>query len=91
MTLESLALLVESITGVGPLQDTRKRTVVESRCLLVSALLKQGYTEEEVAALIGFDHSTVHHYRDMMRDAQQYNTRPGMLSYWKTLSSVLDL
>ena len=91
MTTEALATIVESITGADPMRVTRARPVIEARTILVAALLAQGMTEEAAAREIGFARGTIHHYRDLLRDAQQYGNAPQMLANWKKLKALLDL
>lgn len=91
MTIESLATLVESISGADPMRSTRSRPVVEARTILVAALLAQGMTEEAASRAIGFSRGTIHHYRELMRDAEKYGNAPDMLTNWKKLKALLDL
>ena len=91
MTIENLAVLVESITGADPMKASRARPIVEARVILVAALFASGMTENTAAQQTGFNRSTIHHYRDLMRDAQQYGNAPQMLMNWNKLKSLLDL
>lgn len=91
MNVESLATIIENITGADPLRDGRARPVVESRVLLASALMAKGYTEQQTADAIGYNHATVHHYKGMLSDAYQYNNNPQMLANWERLKNILDL
>lgn len=91
MQLDYLAALVESVTGYAPLTPRRLRPVVEARALLACALLAQGRTLTETAALIGWEHTTIMHYRTMLDDALKYGTRPEMARNWAKLKNILDL
>ena len=65
--------------------------VVLARTLLANALLLQGGTENSVGEEMGYDASTIHHYRQLLRDAQKYGTDPYLLRDWKKLKNTLDL
>ena len=87
---DTLAALVESIAGADPLQRDRSRPVVDARTLLASALLAQGITEPAAGKMLGYNASTIHHYRELMRDAEKgYN--PALLTKWNELKSILDI
>ena len=90
-TLEHYAQIVESVTGHSPLAESRARPIVEARIVLASLLLDRGMTECEAGRAIGWDHSTIHHYREIMRDAKQYGTRPQMVASYRQIKSILDL
>ena len=91
MTLENLALIIESVTGADPLRLTRKRAVVDARTLLVHAYRVQGRTEQQIADDIGYSRAAVHHYCALFSDAEEYNNNPALLRNWSRLKSVLDL
>ena len=91
MTTEALATLVESIAGADPMRASRARPVVEARTILVAALLAGGMSENAAAAETGFNRCTIHHYRDLLRDAEKYGNAPEMLANWHKLKSLLDL
>ena len=91
MTIESLSIIVESIAGANPLASNRSRPVVLARTLLANALLLKGGTENSVGEEMGYDASTIHHYRQLLRDAQKYGTDPYLLRDWKKLKNTLDL
>ena len=91
MTIEALATLVESIAGADPMRASRARPVVEARAILVAALLAGGMSENTAAAETGFNRCTIHHYRDLLRDAEQYGNAPQMLANWRKLKTILDL
>lgn len=91
MQLDYLAALVESVTGYAPLAERRSRPVVEARALLAGILLAQGQTLTAVGEAIGWNHSTIIHYRTMLDDALRYGTRPEMARNWAKLKNILDL
>lgn len=89
--LEALRAIVESTCGTDPLTPGRARPVVLSRTLLANALMYQGRKEEDVAEIIGYDRSTIHHYRVLLRDAEKYNNDPALMGYWRKLKTTLAL
>lgn len=91
MTVESLAAIVESVTGADPLKERRSRPLVYARVLLVHALRSQGWTQERIAAAIGFNRMSIQHYCEMWRDAETYGNNPELLKNWKHLQTILDL
>lgn len=91
MTLEHLIILVDSIVGADPLKASRARPVIDARTILVNALFAQGYTEQAVADMIGYARPTIHHYRELMRDAEKYGNNPEMLTQFAKLKNIMDL
>lgn len=91
MTIESLAAIVESVTGADPLKEGRARPLVYSRVLLVQALRAQGWTQTRIAAAIGYARPTVQHCCALFRDAEQYANNPELLKNWNKLKTILDL
>lgn len=83
--VDYIAAIVERIAGADPLKDTRKRENVEARVLLANALLTMGMTETEAGALIGRDHSTIHYYRECLKDL------PALQPKWKQLKEIFDI
>lgn len=90
MTTETIASIVESITGHDPLNGSRRRGVVTARILLANALLRLGWTEEDTGAAIGWNHATVHYYRQALRDAEKFGNNPALLRGWKQLLKIID-
>ena len=88
--LTNRAILVESIVGSDPLNSTRKRDVVTARALLVWSLFMDGHTEHEVAEAMGWHRTSVHHYRDIFKDALMYHNRPELIMAWDELKKVLN-
>ena len=86
----SRALIVESVTGSDPLNSTRRRSVVTARALLVWSFFMEGHTERAVAEQIGWSRESVHHYRDIFRDALTYGNRPELVDGWKKLKNIID-
>lgn len=88
--LTNRAMLVESITGADPLNATRRREVVTARALLVWSLFMDGHSETEIAKAMGWHRTTLHHYRDIFRDALQYGNRPELVRGWLELKTVIE-
>lgn len=65
---ERLCAVMLEVSGVDATQETRRRPVVMARVMVANALLAEGYTENAVGAVLGWDHSTVHHYRRRMSE-----------------------
>lgn len=83
--VDYLSVIVENLTGFDPLKDTRKRGNVEARVLLANALLTMGMTETATGDLLGKNHSTIHYYRDLLKDL------PGLQKNFDRLKKILDL
>lgn len=83
--VDYISVIVENLTGFDPLKDTRKRGNVEARVLLANALLTMGMTETATGDLLGKNHSTIHHYRDLLKDL------PCLQKNWERLKKILDL
>ena len=54
---------MERVSGVNPAEESRRRAVVTARVFTAYRLLLEGFTETAVGCVLGWDHSTVHHYR----------------------------
>ena len=54
---------MEHLVGVNPVQESRRRPVVTARAFIAYRLLMEGFTEHAVGAVLGWDHSTINHYR----------------------------
>ncbi len=63
---ERLCSVMLEVSGVDAMQETRRRPVVMARVMVANALLAEGYTEHAVGAVLGWDHATIHHYRNRM-------------------------
>lgn len=71
---QRLCAVMKEVSGHDPLDETRRRAVVMARMMVASALLAEGYTENAVGTVLGWDHSTIHHYRKRMKEVM---TTPG--------------
>ena len=56
------------ISGADPSQERKFRPVVMARVMVAYALLLDGYTENAIGNVLGWDHSTINHYRGKMND-----------------------
>ena len=54
------------IIGYDPSAESRLRPVVTARAMVCYRLLLEGFTEHAIGATLGWDHSTIHHYRRKM-------------------------
>ena len=48
---------------LDPMEESRRRPVVTARAFIAYRLLMEGFTEHAVGAVLGWDHSTINHYR----------------------------
>lgn len=55
------------LTGTNPVAELRVRRVVTARVLVAYALMNDGYSEHEIGCVLGWDHSTINHYRKKMK------------------------
>lgn len=54
---------MKELTGINPVEESRKRSVVSCRTMVANVLLLEGWTEHQIGAALGWDHSTINHYR----------------------------
>lgn len=54
---------MEAVSGYNPVDESRRRIVVNCRAMVAYVLLLEGWTEHQVGQALGWDHSTIHHYR----------------------------
>lgn len=62
-----LCLKMEEISGLNPMQRTRKRDIVCARMIVAFALRLDGNTLMDIGELLGVDHSTAAFYEWRMR------------------------
>lgn len=60
-----------AVSGHDPRKQSRLRPVVLARAMVSARLLSEGWTENQVGALMGREHSTVHYYRTLVRSILQ--------------------
>lgn len=58
--------LMKDLIGVDPAAESRIRPAVTARTFVAYRLLNEGFTEHAIGATLGWDHSTIHHYRRKM-------------------------
>ena len=51
------------IAGCDPAEESRRREVVTARAFIAYRLLMEGFAEHSIGAVLGWDHSTINHYR----------------------------
>lgn len=76
-----LCAVMKDMIGVDATEGTRKRPVVIARMIVACALLEEGYTETAVGTVLGWDHSTINHYRRRMKEmltAPGYDAERGL-------------
>lgn len=88
---ERLCAVMKEVSGHDPLDETRKRPVVMARMMVAGALLEEGYTENSVGGILGWDHSTIHHYRRRMGEiltAPGYDAERAVWNKFKEYMSI---
>lgn len=73
-TTAYLCRVMREVSGCDPAEESRRRPVVTARTFVAYRLMQQGFTEHAIGAVMGWDHSTVNHYR---RKASFMLTAPG--------------
>lgn len=53
---------MREVSGYDPTEESQRRPVVVARIFVAYRLLLKGFTEHAVGAVLGWDHSTIHHY-----------------------------
>lgn len=61
---QQLCAIMRELSGIDPMENSRKRDVVTARMMVAMALLHEGCTTMQVAELFGRNHSAVIHYKD---------------------------
>lgn len=72
-TAQHICRVMKEVSGHDPLDETRRRPVVIARTFVAYRLLLGGFSEHAVGKILGWDHSTVNHYR---RRAAAFLTMP---------------
>ena len=70
MEARAAALLatMRDLSGIDPTEATRRRPVFTARMVVAARLLLEGWTEEQVALILGVTRTTVNYYRYKMAD-----------------------
>ena len=80
---------METVSGYDPVEESRKRIVVSCRMMVAYALLLEGWTEHDVGIALGWDHSTIHHYRNRFMEML---TTPGYdaeMEIWRKFKTAI--
>ena len=59
---------MKNVSGSDPSADTRKRPVVTARVMVCQVLMMEGWSENQIGIVMGWDHSTVNHYRKRFKE-----------------------
>ena len=59
----ALVELMREVTGIDPVQTTRRRPVHVARMIVAERLLAEGWTEEQAARIFGINRTTINYYR----------------------------
>ena len=65
---EKLRQVMLELTGVDACKQTRARAVVVPRAMVAWILVSEGCTTFQAGALLGKNHATISHYKDLMAD-----------------------
>lgn len=60
------------IIGRNILDNRRDATLVWGRAFVIWQLFKDGFTEMQIGAMMGKDHSTIHHVKEKVKTAMKY-------------------
>ena len=61
-----LSETMKEVCGFDPTEETRRRDVVMARIMVVYVLLLEGWSENQIGSVMGWDHSTINYYRKRM-------------------------
>ena len=59
-----LCSVIKDLSGIDPMEDTRKRDVASVRMMVAVQLYFENYREKEIGELLNRNRLTVHYYRD---------------------------
>lgn len=59
--------MMKEVSGVDPMENSRRRDVVNARMMVAQALYDGGCIETEVARLLGMTHCTINYYRKKVK------------------------
>lgn len=60
--------VMRDLSGVDVKNPSRKRIYVVPRAMIAHVLIREGCTTLQVGALLGKNHATITHYKDLMAD-----------------------
>lgn len=70
--------------------DSRERIQFTARVLIANYLMQRGYSETRVGLILGKDHSTIHHCKDVLNTWIEYPMfYPEEHHYWKQLQKQI--
>jgi len=62
--VEHLCRVMRDLSGIDPMNKSRKRDVVAARTIVAHTLITEGFSHTEIGELLGVDRSTVYYYED---------------------------
>lgn len=65
---ENLRQVMLELTGMDVCNPSRERAFVVPRAMVARALASEGMSTIQVGALLGKNHATISHYKDLMAD-----------------------
>lgn len=84
--------VIFGITGRDVRERSREREVVCARNMLFYQLNQDGYTLSEIGRFIGFDHATVYHGREQMKNMLEYSGMyPYEMSIWEKFQKSIAI
>lgn len=85
-----LCEIMYEVSGIDAMAKTRKRPVVMARVMVVNALLSEGHSENSVGVTLGFDHSTINHYRKKLDDILTLRCYDAEREIWKKFNEKIQ-
>ncbi len=64
--MEELCTIMQDVSGIDPMKESRKWDIVSARMMVAYQLLMEGISGVKVAELINKDHSTIVYYKNRM-------------------------
>ena len=68
---DRLCRIMKGLCGRDPCEETRERPVVMARVMVSHVLMVYGYSEHQIGTVLGWDHSTINHYRKKIDDIKR--------------------
>ena len=57
-----LVAVMQEITGIDPIERSRRRDIVAARMMIAYVLAEDGASEIAIGKLLGMHHTTIHYY-----------------------------
>lgn len=54
---------MSDLSGIDPAEESRRRPAVTARVFVVRVLMLEGWSINQIGNVLGWDHSTIVHYR----------------------------